>query len=47
MLEVSRNGKDTKKDLAAFKADIADPLIAAGVKPSDRSKTELGSACGE
>jgi len=45
MFEVSRNGSDTPQDLAAFKSDIADVLMRAGVKPSDRSKTELGSAC--
>jgi hypothetical protein len=40
-----RGGSDTKADLAAFKREIADPLLDAGVEPSDRSKTELGGDC--
>ncbi len=47
MLEVSRSGSDTKADLAKFEREIADPLLAAGVEPSDRSKTELGGDCPE
>jgi hypothetical protein len=44
-LEVSRKGSDADLDLKAFQKEIAGPLLAAGIKPSDRSKTELGSAC--
>jgi hypothetical protein len=45
MIEVSRNGSDTTSDLEAFQHEIAAPLLKAGIKPSDRSKTELGRDC--
>lgn len=45
LVEVSRNGSNTEDDLESFQREIVDKLIAAGVKPSDRSKTEIGSNC--
>lgn len=45
LVEVSRNGANTQADLESFQREIVDKLIAAGVKPSDRSKTEIGSDC--
>jgi len=45
ILEVSRKGADSAAALAAFRDDVADKLIAAGVRPIDRSKTELGTEC--
>ena len=45
LLEVSRNGSNTKDDLESFRSDVVDKLLAAGVQPSDRSKTEIGSSC--
>lgn len=43
-IEVSHNGADTPQDLESFKKIVA-KLVKAGAKPSDRSKTELGSDC--
>lgn len=43
-IEVSHNGSDTQKDLKSFQK-IVDKLVKEGAKPSDRSKTELGSDC--
>ena len=45
LVEVSRTGSNTPADLESFQRDVVDKLIAAGVKPSDRSKTEIGSSC--
>ncbi len=45
LVEVSQNGSNTPKDLIAFHCKIVDDLVEEGVKPSDRSKTELGSDC--
>lgn len=45
MVEVSRNGTTSASDLASFQHDVVNKLIAAGVKPSGASKTELGSSC--
>ena len=45
LVEVSRSGSNTQADLEEFQREIVDKLIAAGVKPSDRSKTEIGSNC--
>ncbi len=45
VLEVSRKGSDAEPDLRTFQKEIAGPLLAAGINPSDTSKTELGSAC--
>lgn len=44
-LEVSMPGKVGDPDLARFQALVA-PLVKAGIRPLDRSKTEIGSACG-
>jgi hypothetical protein len=44
LIEVSHNGSDIEKDLESFQK-IVDKLLKAGAKPSDRSKTELGSNC--
>ena len=43
LVEVPRNGSTTQGDLESFQRDIVDKLIAAGAKPSDRSKTEIGA----
>jgi len=45
LVEVSRNGLNTQDDLDSFRSKIVKNLVKAGVKPSDRSKTELGSDC--
>ena len=45
LLEVSRNGSNSEDDLESFQRDVVDKLLAAGVQPSDRSKTEIGSSC--
>jgi hypothetical protein len=45
VIEVSRGATDTPAALAAFRRDIAIPLLAAGIAPLVGSKTELGSAC--
>lgn len=45
LVEVSRNGDNTQADLDSFRHDVVDKLLAVGVKPSDRSKTEIGSSC--
>ena len=45
MVEVSRNASPSDADLKAFQEDVVAKLLRAGVKPSDRSKTELGSRC--
>jgi len=45
LVEVSRNGSNTDDDLKSFRREVVDKLIAAGVTPSDRSKTEIGSNC--
>lgn len=44
LLEVSMPGTTSDQDLASFRTMVA-PLIKAGVKPLDRSKTEAGSEC--
>ena len=43
-LEVSRSGDNNDEQLASFR-EIVGKLDHAGVKPSDRSKSELGSSC--
>ncbi len=43
-IEVSRAAADGVDELASFR-QVAEKLFAKGAKPSDRSKTELGSAC--
>lgn len=45
MVEVSRNASPSEADLDSFRQDVVETLLRAGVKPSDRSKTELGSSC--
>ncbi len=45
MIEVSQKGRNTKKKLKAFRQQVVAPLLKAGIKPSDRSKTELGGQC--
>jgi len=44
LLEVSMPGTTSDADLAAFRKMVA-PLLDAGIKPLDRSKTEAGSEC--
>ncbi|MBB4844722.1 hypothetical protein HNP55_003266 [Paucibacter oligotrophus] len=44
-LEVSKKGADTPAALAAFRSDILNRLRSAGVRPLERSKTELGTEC--
>ena len=43
-IEVSRAAADGVDELANFR-QVAEKLFASGAKPSDRSKTELGSTC--
>jgi hypothetical protein len=45
MVEVSHGGSDTPADLDSFKKEVVAPLVGAGARPSDRSKTESGSDC--
>ena len=45
MVEVSRNASPSDSDLESFQRDVVTKLLSAGVKPSDLSKTELGSSC--
>ena len=45
MVEVSRNASTSQSDLDSFRRDVVDRLLSVGVKPSDRSKTDLGSRC--
>jgi|SRR5262245_7457598 len=44
-LEVSRQGTDSKADLENFEREVADPILARGIKVSPTSKTEIGSVC--
>jgi len=44
LLEVSRAGHDSEKELARFQRTVQ-KLVVAGARPTMRSKTELGSAC--
>ena len=43
-IEVSRAAADGVDELAAFR-QVTEQILAKGARPSDRSKTELGSAC--
>ena len=45
LLDVSRGGADTPDAVAAFRKDIANPLLAAGIAAAADSKTELGGRC--
>jgi hypothetical protein len=44
LLEISRNAEDGVSKRQSFQV-LVDQLIARGVRPADRSKTELGSDC--
>jgi hypothetical protein len=44
LLEISRNAEDSVSKRQSFQV-LVDQLIARGVSPADRSKTELGSDC--
>jgi hypothetical protein len=44
LLEISRNAEDGVSKRQSFQV-LVDQLIARGVSPADRSKTELGSDC--
>ena len=44
LLEISRNAKDSLSKRQSFQS-LVDQLMARGVRPADRSKTELGSDC--
>lgn len=43
MVEVAWKGVDGAEDRDAFRHDVVDVLVAAGVKPLDRSKTDAGA----
>lgn len=45
ILELSKTGKDTPAELAAFRNQLVAVVIKAGAKPVDRSMTEAGSDC--
>jgi hypothetical protein len=45
LVEVSRSDANTQDDLDSFRSKVVDKLVEEGVKPSDRSKTEMGSDC--
>ncbi|MEO8936967.1 MAG: hypothetical protein ABI277_19060 [Burkholderiaceae bacterium] len=45
LLEVSAKGRDDSQALAAFRDRFVKPLIATGIHPQDRSKTEIGTQC--
>ena len=44
LLEISRNAEDSVSKRQSFQS-LVDQLMARGVRPADRSKTELGSDC--
>ena len=44
LLEISRNAEDSVSKRQSFQV-LVDQLMARGVRPADRSKTELGSDC--
>jgi len=44
LLEISRNAEDSLSKRQSFQS-LVDQLMARGVRPADRSKTELGSDC--
>ena len=44
VLELSSKGADSPTELKRFR-ELAGPLLAAGIKPLDRSKTEIGTQC--
>jgi hypothetical protein len=45
MIEVSKNGEVTDDDPEGFRKKVVEKLVDKGIKPSDRSKTELGGTC--
>ena len=45
LIEVSQSGKDARADWEAFRDQVVVPLLAKGIKPLDRSKSEMGSTC--
>ena len=45
MVEVSQKAANTLSKLRLFERKVVEKLLHAGVKPSERSKTELGSNC--
>jgi hypothetical protein len=45
LLEASAGGADTPGALEQFRKQVAVPLLAAGIRPAQASKTELGSRC--
>ena len=45
LLEVSGGGADTADALEQFRRQVAMPLLAAGIRPAQESKTEQGSRC--
>lgn len=45
LIDVSRQGPNTKEALAAFRNQVVEKLIQSGIHPIGRSKTELGSRC--
>jgi len=45
LLEVSRGGRDSADDLAAFRSEVADKLIARAAVPLARRKSEAGDDC--
>lgn len=44
MFEVSRTGRDTPRDIAAFRAEVVEPLLALGARPLPGGMTQ--AACG-
>jgi hypothetical protein len=45
LLEVSGSGADTPAALEKFRRQVVVPLLAAGIRPAQESKTERGSRC--
>jgi hypothetical protein len=45
LLDVSSVGTDTPDALEQFRRQVAVPLLAAGIRPAQDSKTEQGSRC--
>lgn len=45
VVEVSTRGPDTTAALAEFRHRVVEPLVAAGVRPMIRSKTDIAGEC--
>ena len=45
LIEVSANATTEPKDLAAFRARVADKLLAKGINPLAKGMSQLGTAC--